>query len=554
MKKFISALLFISINFQLVAATNLEKLVPIKVSKYETGLENSLVLTMNFGHEVFISQANLNLLEDKTIYQIDLVYTAYKSSPTFNQFELNQRRIGSLLKLIPKIENDQATWKLIEQSGAKTAVEAKSYFHGFVIHYGERLDYNGLKDFFSTYQKPMETFVIDNQIQSEIITKNRSRIIIQPNSIATEDGNIVQGEVVLTFQEFRNPAEIALSGIPMTYNSSDGVYNFSSVGMYELGAEGNGQELKLVKPIQVDFNCTDIKNDVSFYQMNKEGEWKELQPIKFQSVDTISKDIQENVIGDNEIGTVSEMRTVKGQFFHQRKGFFFFGGIKLSIANQPNISTVAMNKKGWRGYLKLKADNDTLFSNMVINEIPLERTVKVKTDFLRQFNLIVLQPDLNGKIELDENKGRPQPNNLRSTLLGGGSSDPGHTYPTVVRGLNSADFGVYNCDQIYRIGKSINISPIYVNAETGNEILNKHVTCVMDLTYNGSFSFHPNNLTLNADGRNVILLFTAKKEIFMFSEDAFAALPKNDYNPTLNMINITDQVKTSQDLKGVLGI
>ena len=124
----------------------------------------------------------------------------------------------------------------------------------------------------------------------------------------------------------------------------------------------------------------------------------------------------------------------------------------------------------------------------------------------------------------------------------------------MVRGLNSADFGVYNCDQIYRIGKSINISPIYVNAETGNEILNKHVTCVMDLTYNGSFSFHPNNLTLNADGRNVILLFTAKKEIFMFSEDAFAALPKNDYNPTLNMINITDQVKTSQDLKGVLGI
>mgnify|MGYP006125983307 CR=1 FL=1 len=40
-------------------------------------------------------------------------------------------------------------------------------------------------------------------------------------------------------------------------------------------------------------------------------------------------------------------------------------------------------------------------------------------------------------------------------FLAEGSTDLGHTYPKLVKGLTSSNYGVYNCDKIYRSKSTI---------------------------------------------------------------------------------------------------
>lgn len=140
----------------------------------------------------------------------------------------------------------------------------------------------------------------------------------------------------------------------------------------------------------------------------------------------------------------------------------------------------------------------------------------------------------------------------QATLLKG-AGDAGHSYPKVVQGINTSSFGVYNCDQIYRIGQPTNIQPSYVD-QNGKQINQEKVACLIDKKYNGSFSFSPGSATLNKESDNVLLLFTSDKRMYMINvEDMKAALSGSIY-PELKMTEITDQVKNTEDLKKLIEI
>ena len=118
-----------------------------------------------------------------------------------------------------------------------------------------------------------------------------------------KNGKPVKGEYDLVYQEFRDAADIVFSGIPMTYTSSGTEYNFSSVGMYEIRANQNGNELQLNKPIQIDFNATAAKDDVGFFKMDDNtGEWEKIEDIEFNKEAKIEggflNDIKEEEVGD----------------------------------------------------------------------------------------------------------------------------------------------------------------------------------------------------------------------------------------------------------------
>ena len=133
-------------------------------------------------------------------------------------------------------------------------------------------------------------------------------------------------------------------------------------------------------------------------------------------------------------------------------------------------------------------------------------------------------------------------------------ADAGHTYPTLVKGLNSPDFGVYNCDQIYRMGKSARMAPNYVD-EDGKGITSKHVACVLDLNYQGAFSFHPNNIMCNMEGKNVVLLFTTDHKTYMIEHDAMmSAYNSNNMSPTFKMKDMSETLKSTSDLKKLLDL
>jgi hypothetical protein len=533
---------FTFLSILLVVITSSASIEEVSVEKFNKNQENTAVISSRFGEAFIDETTDLSSFQNMQIHHVDLVYTAFRTVEDFDQQALNEHRMQRLIKLLPQLHLKDPTWRAIRQTGATNADDARQYFHGFILHFGETLSYENQSSFFKTFQDEPIVKIVDNSKTTDFTIPSGTTIQIPANAVVDENGNPVKGNYDLEYREFRDQADIVYSGIPMTYSSSGSDYNFSSVGMYEIRANQNGKELKLEKSIQVDFNPTDAKEDVGFFVMNDEtGEWAKVRDINFQTLQT------------DEI--VNEL-VVKGMF------------IQWSYSEWEDIADYTFSKDLFK-LLSQHLDTIPQWKERIL-EIDTEKlTMSVPSKIVDGFNeaivssyIDVLQrPDIvavadeGQEIDLIRNENLKTevgsiPKNV-GALLAEGSSDPGHTYPNLVKGLNSRKFGVYNCDQIYRIGKPKTLSPKYVDAATGKEIEGKRVTCVLDLSYNGSFSFQPNNIRVNMKGQNVILLFTKDKRTYVLDTKDFDKL-KSKSNPVFAMTDMTSEFKSSADLRTYL--
>lgn len=74
-------------------------------------------------------------LQERHIVRVDLVYTAFRLNPTFNQRQLNLSRIRNLAAGLPGLLQDESvTWTLVEQTGCNSPTECQPFFHGFVVY------------------------------------------------------------------------------------------------------------------------------------------------------------------------------------------------------------------------------------------------------------------------------------------------------------------------------------------------------------------------------------------------------------------------------------
>lgn len=520
-----------------------DKLPVEKIVKYEKNPELSIKIPTDFAKEYLVTPTLLDQIKGKKIFHIDLVYTSFKKSKDFDQTALNDRRILQLKKELPQIISDKPSWKLIEQEGAKTAEEAHLYFHGFVIYFSDDLDYKDLNAFFSGFEIPSTKYILSNNESKDLVYSSGTIINVPKNAVKYSNGNLVKGEYEFFYKEFRNPAEIIFSGIPMKYSSGGTEYNFNSVGMYEISAQQNGVELELSKPVIVNFNCTKQEEGVDFYQLNSKTEqWKKIKEIEFE-VKMIEKEEKRQFV-EVEFGVRPEGAVFANIQEQNWEWTFQNIGNEISVIfNMPSWIDVKANvEKDKEWALKVKSTNQE------------KREMRINTKDSLDFQKFISDCNLKAVHLNFIFNNEPKGNDMNATLLASGA-DAGHTYPTIVKGLNSPKFGVYNCDQIYRIGQAKNLTPNYIDATSRKEITGKHVTCVIDLNYNGAFSFHPNNVTCDLKGKNVILLFTNDKKVYMLSEKEFnLAILSNDTYPEFRMTEISDQIKSSDDLKKLLNL
>jgi hypothetical protein len=133
-------------------------------------------------------------------------------------------------------------------------------------------------------------------------------------------------------------------------------------------------------------------------------------------------------------------------------------------------------------------------------------------------------------------------------------STAGHTYPDIVRGLEVKSFGIYNCDQIYRLQNRVNIMAKYID-ENGVNIVHPKLLSLIDLDYNAAFSFHPNYFVCNAKANNILLMFTESGEIYALEKGKFQQLNiKRDGIYIFKMKNVSKEITNSDKLKTYLGI
>ncbi|MEO8149846.1 MAG: energy transducer TonB [Bacteroidia bacterium] len=99
---------------------------------------NQLYLESPFAKGELKSNPDFEKIKDYIIYRVDLVYTTYHESQSFNQKELNRQRIAGLKKLAPQFFNvPLIAWGQIAITGAHNPAEGKEMFHGFIFTYRE---------------------------------------------------------------------------------------------------------------------------------------------------------------------------------------------------------------------------------------------------------------------------------------------------------------------------------------------------------------------------------------------------------------------------------
>ncbi|MNJ86481.1 hypothetical protein D3C87_39800 [compost metagenome] len=118
------------------------KLPPRNSEKYSKPAKKDLIfLETAFNNAVFTDKIVLNSVKDKVILKIELVYTTYRKSETFDQHGLSRKRLENLFLAAPNCLNQSGIeWVLLAQTGCKSAEEGANYFHGFVITYRDLPD------------------------------------------------------------------------------------------------------------------------------------------------------------------------------------------------------------------------------------------------------------------------------------------------------------------------------------------------------------------------------------------------------------------------------
>lgn len=97
-------------------------------------LPNQLAISMPFANQLILNPEQKLALQEKVVIKIELVYTKYRTSPTFDQKLLNHNRLVELKKLAPQLfENPLWDFELISQTNGNSQSECNTMFHGFII-------------------------------------------------------------------------------------------------------------------------------------------------------------------------------------------------------------------------------------------------------------------------------------------------------------------------------------------------------------------------------------------------------------------------------------
>jgi hypothetical protein len=122
-----------------VSPEMLSKAKEFELAKYDISRESKYIiyLPMNYSKFLFTDddKALFHRLRDTMIERIDLVYTVFRRSETFDQVKLNKERYEMFQQFFPQaFNNNLIDWNLMAQNGTMDYEEAQTYFHGFVIY------------------------------------------------------------------------------------------------------------------------------------------------------------------------------------------------------------------------------------------------------------------------------------------------------------------------------------------------------------------------------------------------------------------------------------
>lgn len=110
-----------------------EKIVRYSIDKSDPGI---FYLPARFANAPIDTAGLAHWRKQYNISEISLLYTSFKEELTFNQKQLNEQRVNHLLKVLPELNQNSASYiqlHIVEQSGCTQKESGNDFYHGFVL-------------------------------------------------------------------------------------------------------------------------------------------------------------------------------------------------------------------------------------------------------------------------------------------------------------------------------------------------------------------------------------------------------------------------------------
>ena len=117
---------------------------------------------------------------------------------------------------------------------------------------------------------PYQTYSFEAEKGAELTYKTGTKISIPANALLDEAGKPISGQVSLAYREFHDALDIAMSGIPMQYDSAGTRQSLQTAGMFDIRAQQAGKNLRLAKDKQANIEMASWQTDTdyNFYSLD----------------------------------------------------------------------------------------------------------------------------------------------------------------------------------------------------------------------------------------------------------------------------------------------
>ncbi len=105
-----------------------------------------------------------------------------------------------------------------------------------------------------------EKIKVDNARGGAFTMASGTKINVPANAFRGADGKPVRGEVEISYEEYRDPADFLLAGIPMSFVKDDEFMAFNSDGMFTIRAFAGGSEVKLAPDAALNVELKKVQN------------------------------------------------------------------------------------------------------------------------------------------------------------------------------------------------------------------------------------------------------------------------------------------------------
>jgi hypothetical protein len=438
---------------------------------------------------------------------------------------------------------------------------------------------------------PFNSYTVNSNKPKTIRHQTGTLIKIPKDAFIDELGNLIKGKVEIKYREFKDVAEIIVSGIPMTFMQNDEEMHFESAGMIEILAY---QDEKLVfmnpeKKIDIEMTSAYASTHYNLYTLDTTSKkWIDVGKDSVfvsnnESTPLLTEGIlpAEILVAEKEIKAIQKTKPLKPiEATNERFRFDFdfkkdefpeltmYNNMEFEVGNENKNFTPTLFESEWSNMIFSNEGNKYVMKlirpnkkvTLVVYPVFVgDNYTKAKKSFDKKFKdyskqlkkkqeehkqrLLAYKKEL-ADIEIAKKKREEEriKRNMEALKTQGFKED-------IVRCFSVYQFGTMNCDSPIPQPKGAFLLANFVNKR--EELIQLKVLYLVEKSRNAVFPCS-REFSYNPSAENFLIGITSDNKLVSYSREDFKKLKPNQKNINLKLNVAEKEISSAQDLKNCI--